>query len=397
MTALGGRCGPPWVGGVANRLQTGDSRLHRAPSGAFEGVGAGKGRTRAAWSFGSSALSTSSRTAGASTSAAPSSGRCSPRCSCGRTRSSPRTRSSTTSGASASPDGGEDAAGVRVAASEGARRSRDDGERPTARLETHGHGYVLRIAPESLDADAFQRRACRGTAGARTGRRRSSPSSRSATRSRSGAGPALADLAYESFAQPEIARLEELRLSRDRGTHRRRPRARAATAELIGELETLVERHPLRERLRGQLMLALYRSGRQAEALQVFQDGRQHLAAELGLEPGEALRRLERQILEQDPELGASSRRARPAIVPASAWRHPVRVAVAGAVVLAVAVGVGAWRLAGDEAEHGDRRRDRARPRHRRRCARRSPSAPLLRASPWGRGASGCSTATTRR
>ena len=100
-------------------------------------------------------------------------------------------------------------------------------------------------------------------------------------------------------------------------------------------------------------MLALYRAGRQAQALQVYQDGRQQLAAELGLEPSESLRRLERQILEQDPELGSSSRRTRPAIVPASAWRHPVRIAVAGAVVLAVAVGVGAWRLAGEDAPHG--------------------------------------------
>ena len=164
-------------------------------------------------------------------------------------------------------------------------------------------------------------------------------------------GPALADLAYESFAQPEIARLEELRLT---ALEERidADLALGRDGELIGELETLVERHPLRERLRGQLMLALYRAGRQAQALQVYQDGRQHLAAELGLEPSEALRRLERQILEQDPELGASSRRTRPAIVPASAWRHPVRIAVAGAVVLALALGVGAWRLAGEDAAH---------------------------------------------
>ena len=164
-------------------------------------------------------------------------------------------------------------------------------------------------------------------------------------------GPALGDLAYESFAQSEIARLEELRLT---ALEERidADLALGRDGELIGELETLVERHPLRERLRGQLMLALYRAGRQAQALQVYQDGRQHLAAELGLEPGESLRRLERQILEQDPELGASSRRTRPAIVPASAWRHPVRIAVAGAVVLALAVGLGAWRLAGGDEAH---------------------------------------------
>ncbi len=73
--------------------------------------------------------------------------------------------------------------------------------------------------------------------------------------------------------------------------------------------------------------------------------------SELGLEPGEVLRRLERQILEHDPALGTARRRTRPAIVPVSAWRHPLRIAAAGAVILAVAVGVGAWRLAGGETE----------------------------------------------
>ena len=194
---------------------------------------------------------------------------------------------------------------------------------------------------------------------------RSWPSIGSVTRSRSGAGQPLADLAYESFAQPEIARLEELRLTaleeRIDADLRSGPRRRADR-----RAEILVERHPLRERLRGQLMLALYRAGRQAQALQVYQDGRQHLAAELGLEPSEGLRHLERQILEQDPELGSSSRRTRPAIVPASAWRHPVRIAVAGAVVLARrARGRGvAARGRGRGARDG--RRDRARPGHRR-------------------------------
>ncbi|HET6683263.1 MAG TPA: BTAD domain-containing putative transcriptional regulator [Gaiella sp.] len=227
----------------------------------------------------------------------------------------------------------------------------EGGEAPTARLETQARGYALRIPPEALDADAFQRGLAEGRqALARDDPKLAAEVLREALRH--WRGPALADLAYESFAQPEIARLEELRLT----AIEERVEADLALGradELIGELEMLVERQPLRERVRGQLMLALYRSGRQAEALQVYQDGRQHLAAELGLEPGEGLRRLQRQILEQDPALGASSRRTRPAIVPASAWRHPLRVAVAGAVVIAAAVGLAAWRLAGDEAEHG--------------------------------------------
>ncbi len=229
--------------------------------------------------------------------------------------------------------------------------ARDSEEAPTARLETQAHGYVLRIPPESLDAVVFQR-------GLEEGRQAlaNDEARRAAMRLREALalwrGAALADLAYESFAQPEIARLEELRLS----ALEERIEADLAlgrAGELIGELEALVERYPLRERLRGELMLALYRTGRHAEALQVYQDGRQQLAAELGLEPGEALRRLERQILEQDPALGASGRGARPALVPASAWRHPVRLAVAGAVVLALAVGLAAWRLVGGEADHG--------------------------------------------
>jgi DNA-binding SARP family transcriptional activator/ABC-type branched-subunit amino acid transport system substrate-binding protein len=227
----------------------------------------------------------------------------------------------------------------------------DSAERPSARLETRGHGYVLRIPPESLDAVAFQRRLGEGReALARDDAKLAAGVLREALDL--WRGPVLADLAYESFAQTEIARLEELRLT----AIEERIDADLALGradELIGEVKTLVERHPLRERLRGQLMLALYRSGRQAEALRVYQDGRQHLAAELGLEPGDGLRRLERQILEQDPALGASSRRTRPAVVPASVWRHPARIAVAGVAVVAVAVGVAAWRLTGDEAEHG--------------------------------------------
>ena len=76
------------------------------------------------------------------------------------------------------------------------------------------------------------------------------------------------------------------------------------TAELVSELERLVTEHPLRERLRGQLMLALYRSGRQAEALAAYQAARSALVEELGIEPGAELQKLERAMLQQDPESG---------------------------------------------------------------------------------------------
>src|SRR5947207_230352 len=112
----------------------------------------------------------------------------------------------------------------------------------------------------------------------------------------------LAALSYEEFLQPEIARLEELRLAavEDRidaelalGHH----------GELVAQLERLAGEHPLRERLRGQLMLALYRTGRQAEALEVYRDTRSALVDELGIEPGRALKELERAILTQDASL----------------------------------------------------------------------------------------------
>ena len=112
-------------------------------------------------------------------------------------------------------------------------------------------------------------------------------------------GPALADVSHERFAAPEIARLEDLRLAclSDRvdadlacGRH----------AEVAGELEALVHQHPLRERLRGQQMLALYRSGRQADALDAYRGAYSALVDGLGIEPSPELRALEAAILRQD-------------------------------------------------------------------------------------------------
>ncbi len=124
-------------------------------------------------------------------------------------------------------------------------------------------------------------------------------------------GPALADFAYESFASADLARLEEMRLSavEDRlecelalGRH----------AEVAAQLEGLVAEHPLRERLAGQLMLALYRCGRQAEASRVFQTTRQTLVDRLGMEPGPPLRQLLQRVLEQNPDLELSHEGAAP-------------------------------------------------------------------------------------
>ena len=115
-------------------------------------------------------------------------------------------------------------------------------------------------------------------------------------------GPALADVAYESFAAEEISRLEELRLAAVEDRIERELDLRRAE-ELVPELQALVASHPLRERLRAQLMLALYRCGRQPEALEVYRDVRQRLDRELGLEPSRALSELEAAILRQDRAL----------------------------------------------------------------------------------------------
>ncbi len=170
-------------------------------------------------------------------------------------------------------------------------------------LVTRPPGYMLQLEPEQLDLQRFERlraeaRAARSNsdlAGASTALQAALSLWR---------GPALGDLAYERFAQTEVNRLEELRLA----TIEERIDADLALGrhgDLISELELLVSEHPLREGFRAQLMLALYRSGRQAEALQVYQQARAALVGELGIEPGQPLRELQQAILRQDESLDA--------------------------------------------------------------------------------------------
>src|SRR5436190_1964321 len=119
-------------------------------------------------------------------------------------------------------------------------------------------------------------------------------------------GPPLEDLRFESFAQPAIRRLEEQRLE----AVEERIDAELGCgggAELVGELEALIEQEPLRERLRGQLMRALYAAGRQADALDAYRDARRMLQDELGLDPSDELRELEQAILRHDPSLGGEA------------------------------------------------------------------------------------------
>ena len=173
-------------------------------------------------------------------------------------------------------------------------------------LSTEPEGYVLRVEPERIDAVRFERLAREGRADLVR-----DPES---ARERFGEALALwhgdpyADETDEEFAQPEIRRLEELhvRVTEDR---LEADLALGRDAELVDELEALVTEHPLRERLRGELMLALYRAGRQAEALRVYGEGRQALADELGIDAGPELQQLEGWILRQDPRLEPPARR----------------------------------------------------------------------------------------
>ena len=236
-------------------------------------------------------------------------------------------------------------------------------------IETRGHGYRLRLERGDIDADVFRK----GLEDGRTALARGDAETASETLREALAlwrGPALAEFRYQDFAQAEIARLDELRLAAQEewieaelalGRH----------DELIVELEGLVEKHPLRERARGELMLALYRAGRQAEALQTYQRGRHLLSEELGLDPSESLQRLQRQILEQDPALappvrqtdpplidafepksvgdgprrraGSSTERTEPRILTTARRRAPLGALALGGAITVVAVMIAVW------------------------------------------------------
>src|SRR3984885_2856060 len=169
---------------------------------------------------------------------------------------------------------------------------------PPGRLNTRAPGYELRMFPEELDVRQFEQLVSDGrealTAGAAEQAARTLRQALSLWR-----GPALADFRYEPFAQAEIVRLEELHLT----CVEERVEADLVlglASVLVAELRRLVSEHPLRERLCGQLMLALYRDGRQAEALEVYREFRSVLRDELGLDPSPHLRELETAILRHD-------------------------------------------------------------------------------------------------
>jgi predicted ATPase/DNA-binding SARP family transcriptional activator len=178
-------------------------------------------------------------------------------------------------------------------------------------IESRAPGYRLAVDPEAVDAARFERLAAEGRGALAAG---DAASAASALRVALGLwqGPALADCADQPFAQGAVVRLEELRL----GALEDRIEADLALGggrDLVAELEALAVEHPLRERPRGQLMRALYRSGRQADALTLYADTRTTLADQLGVDPGPELQALHLAMLRQDPALAGTASALDPA------------------------------------------------------------------------------------
>ena len=191
-----------------------------------------------------------------------------------------------------------------------------------AALRTVGGAYALGVAAGELDRERFEQGLANGRAALAAGENEEAAEQLRSALSLWRGGP-LSDFAYDRFAQDEIVRLDELhiealedRIDADLACGR--------ADELVAELEALVARHPLRERLRRQLMLALYRTGRQAEALAAYRDARRTLLGELGIEPTRALQDLEKAILAQDPSLDVERRRPARAAAPGRHAATPV-------------------------------------------------------------------------
>jgi DNA-binding SARP family transcriptional activator len=175
-----------------------------------------------------------------------------------------------------------------------------------ALIETRPPGYRILVPPEGLDLAIFERRAEAAGSALTAG---DAATAVRLYREALGVwrGEPLADLAFEPFARPVVERLGELRLAvMEKCLDAELELGRGA--ELVPELEGLVSEHPLNERLRGQLMVALYRAGRQPEALEAFRVGRAALVEAFGIEPTPALKELESRVLLQDPALDAPGR-----------------------------------------------------------------------------------------
>ncbi|HEV3472268.1 MAG TPA: BTAD domain-containing putative transcriptional regulator, partial [Actinomycetota bacterium] len=229
-----------------------------------------------------------------------------------------------------------------------------DSDDSGAHLVTEGAGYVLRAAPDNIDLTNFEAT----VKDAKATIKRGAVDEAAALLRRAISmwrGPALGELATEQALRADAARLDEMRRSvmeelvdieLSLGRH----------AEVVGELRSLVADDPLREGFRAQLMLALYRQGRQAQALEVYEETRRLLADELGIDPSRDLKMLHEKVLRQDPSLDPPPRpsvapaRARPDVEEIPAARRVGRPLVVIALVVAALVVVGAaaiWRTRG--------------------------------------------------
>jgi DNA-binding SARP family transcriptional activator len=184
-------------------------------------------------------------------------------------------------------------------------------------LLTQPPGYRLSLGPDQLDAQRFKRLYDEGREVLANGDAEAAAAKLSEALTLWRGAP-LADLTYASFAQSEISRLEEMRLAALEDRIEAEIECGRHTA-VVGDLERLISSEPLRERPRRQLMLALYRSGRQAEALEVYREAHRSLVDELGIEPGRELKKLQAAILRQDPELDLRPAGEQPSPVAAAA------------------------------------------------------------------------------
>jgi DNA-binding SARP family transcriptional activator/streptogramin lyase len=202
------------------------------------------------------------------------------------------------------------------------------------RLVTSGPGYVLRVGEDELDLHRFERLAREGRGEEALALWRGTP---------------LLDLREERFADEARRRLEDQRLAvlEDRVDENL---GAGKAAELVPELEELVAANPLRERLAGQLMLALYRAGRQGDALEAYQQARRTLNGELGLEPGPQLQELERRVLQHDPALTGPAPPARRPAAQSRSRRRLTLFGLAGALLVAAAAFGLAHALGGGRA-----------------------------------------------
>ncbi|MEK6328623.1 MAG: BTAD domain-containing putative transcriptional regulator [Actinomycetota bacterium] len=173
-----------------------------------------------------------------------------------------------------------------------------------ARIVTHGRGYELQVPDDAIDAARFEGLVERAQREAERGVAVDGAAHHALELWR---GAPLADVADEPFAAPEIRRLEELRL-RANELEIEAELAAGQHPEVIGRLEALIAEHPAHERFHAQRMLALYRAGRQSEAIEAYREAHRTLVAELGVEPGPKLRELQDAILRQDPALDAHPR-----------------------------------------------------------------------------------------